>query len=110
MVAASSQEKTVEEIELYALNFMSKSQPGHDIQIHTMDPMYDMDDNITGYYVTFIRDGIPAGYILISFLHAGSPVVELSLDGLGIMENASKTRMFTDTEKNTVYRTGSDLC
>lgn len=99
VVAASSQEKTVEEIELYALNFMSKSQPGHDIQINTMDPMYDMDDNITGYYVTFIRDGIPAGYILISFLHAGSPVVELSLDGLGIKENAGKARMFTDTEK-----------
>ena len=99
VVAANAGEKTVDEIELYSLKFMRKSQPGHDIQIHTIDPMYDIDDNITGYYVTFIRDGIPAGYILISFLHAGSPVVELSLDGLGIKENASKARMFTDTGK-----------
>ena len=59
---------------------MQGSQPEHDVRVLGMCPLYGLDDNLTGYYVLFLRDGEPNGYLLISFLHVGTPVVDLAFD------------------------------
>lgn len=81
MVLHNATEKTEEEINEYALNFMRKSQQDNGIQIDIMDSLYDLDDNLTGYYITFEKQGDSAGYVLISFLHSGAPIVDLSFEG-----------------------------
>lgn len=96
IVSASSTEKSQEEVEEYALSFMQGSQPEHDIKVLDMYPLYGMDDKLTGYYVLFLTDGEPNGYILISFLHEGCPVVELAFEGLGIFENLEESQLNTN--------------
>lgn len=81
IVQNSATEKTEEEVEEYAVNFMRGSQQDYDIQISTTEPLYDLEDNLTGYYITFAKNGDSKGYIIISFLHSGTPVVDMSFDG-----------------------------
>lgn len=71
-----------------------------------MCPLYELDEKLTGYYVLFLRDGEPSGYILISFLHVGTPVVDLAFDDLDIFDDIQDVQMYADTEK--VKYLGSD--
>lgn len=56
------------------------------MEISEFIPLYDLEDNETGYYLTFSKDGAAAGYILLSLLTTGSPVVEFSFDGSGPLD------------------------
>lgn len=99
IISVSAAEKSEEEIREYALRFMQGSQPEHDVRVLGMCPLYGLDDNLTGYYVLFLRDGEPNGYLLISFLHVGTPVVDLAFDGLGIFDDTQDVQMYTNTER-----------
>lgn len=98
IIENSSTEKTVSEIQQYALSFMQNSQPDHDIKVMSTYPLYGMDDNITGYYITFYRDDVPNGFVLISFLHTGTPIVTCSFEGLGIIENVENSWRYLYTD------------
>ena len=100
IVSVGANEKTQEEVEQYALDFMQGSQPENSIEVLYSCPMYGMDNSLTGYYVTFLRDGVPNGYTLISFLHSGSPIVEFSFEGQGI---------FTDIENPSLYINSNEV-
>lgn len=77
--------------------------------------MSDGNGSDTGYYVSFTSDGTPAGYVILSLLTEGSPVVEFSFDGTGPIEEASVSTMSKanaalycrDIRKETIY-TGAD--
>lgn len=79
-------EMTQADIAQYALNYMQESQQDHSLEISEFIPLYDLEDNETGYYLTFSKDGAAAGYILLSLLTTGSPVVEFSFDGSGPLD------------------------
>lgn len=49
----SSENPTVEEIQEYALYFMQNSQEDFAIEINEFFPMYSVENEVTGYYVTF---------------------------------------------------------
>lgn len=85
--SATENSSNIPFIEEYALNFMRTSQNDDDIELLTVKEMYDLDDNITGYYVLFQKDATPAGYVLISMLVEGNPVVDFALEGAGIFES-----------------------
>ena len=106
VISVSTSEKSEEEIEEYALHFMQGAQPEREIKVLGMCPLYELDEKLTGYYVLFLRDGEPSGYILISFLHVGTPVVDLAFDGLDIFDDIQDVQMYADTEK--VKYLGSD--
>ena len=99
VISESASEKSEEEIEEYAFCFMQGAQPEHEIRVLGMCPLYGLDEKLTGYYVLFLRDGEPSGYVLISFLHVGTPVVDLAFDGLGIFDNIQDIQMYADTER-----------
>lgn len=106
IVSISANEKSQEEIEDYALDFMQGSQPENSMRILFSCPMYGMDNSLTGYYITFLRDGVPNGYTLISFLHTGSPIVEFSFEGLGIFTNIENPSFYVNS--NAVKYIGPD--
>lgn len=64
--SASTLEMTQADIAQYALNYMQESQQDHSLEISEFIPLYDLEDNETGYYLTFSKDGAAAGYILLS--------------------------------------------
>lgn len=106
IVSANASEKSIEEVEEYALSFMQKSQPGFDIKVLSICPLYGLNNEITGYYVLFLRNEPPNGYLLISFLHEGEPVVELAFEGLGIFDGSESFR--TNLDKAQIKYLGSD--
>ena len=106
IVVESSSEKNQAEVEAYALSFMQESQPDNDIRLLGTCPPYGMDDKLTGYYIMFLRDGEPNGYVLISFLHVGNPIVTLAFEGLGIFEDVQNLQVYTS--QNCVKYIGPD--
>lgn len=91
----------------YALNFMTEAQNNHSLKIKDFIPLYLNNEQISGYYVTFCDKDVPAGYVLLSLLTEGSPVVEFSLEGSGPLEIAEASNQlsavkFTDESLNIV--------
>lgn len=93
----SPAEITNAEIARYALNYMRESQQDHSLEISNFIPLYDLEDNETGYYLTFSKNGVDAGYILLSLLTIGSPVVEFSFEGNGPLNVSSSPSQATTT-------------
>ena len=85
-IIESETEPSEAQIMQYALNYMRESQNNQSIEISEFIPLFGLDEETTGYYVTFNVDGLPAGYLLISLLTSGCPVVELSFEGAGLLE------------------------
>lgn len=56
------------------------------VTVKSIEELYDFDDNITGYCISFENDGSPSGYVVISRLSQDSPIVEFSLEGKSITE------------------------
>ena len=104
--SATENSSNIPFIEEYALNFMRTSQNDDDIELLTVKEMYDLDDNITGYYVLFQKDATPAGYVLISMLVEGNPVVDFALEGAGIFES-NNNALLGKAQAKLVY-TGPD--
>lgn len=73
----------------YALYFMSNSQAGRTLEVSDFLHLTDGNGQTTGYYITFTSHGTPAGYIILSLLTVGSPVVEFSFEGRGPIEASS---------------------
>lgn len=85
--AAASESKrnipTDAEVETYAWNFMAASMESSEIEICDFIHLYSADDQLTGYYVTFENNSIPAGYMIISLVSGEFPIVEFSFEGEG---------------------------
>lgn len=87
-------------IEAYALDFMRQSLSDNSISVNEFLPLYDLDDNVTGYYVTFDKSGDDAGYVLISLLAKGCPIVEFNFEGAGplsVVEQVPLTASLSST-------------
>lgn len=94
----------------YALDFMRDSQGNNDLAIADFIPLYGLEEELTGYYVTFENGVNPAGYLLISLLTSGCPVVELSFEGTGPVEVTPMESMNLSTvhSSNHIIYTGPD--
>lgn len=79
-------DKSIAEIIEYGTAFMEDSQPEKSITLTHTIPMYDLSNNVTGYYLIFQDNGVDAGYILVSLLEEGSPIAEFSFEGKGPIE------------------------
>ena len=66
------------EVQAYASNFMTASQKNDNIGINEFIHLYSPDGTLTGYYVTFINNEDPAGYVLLSLISDEDPIVEFS--------------------------------
>lgn len=99
--------ENVDIVKDYALNFMQTSQKSDRIDVDSIEEMYDLNGAITGYYVVFVKDNTPAGYMVISLLTEGNPVVDFSLEGKGIYE-MDELKSSTDGDKNKLIYTGPD--
>ena len=111
-IIESETEPSEAQIMQYALNYMRESQNNQSIEISEFIPLFGLDEETTGYYVTFNVDGLPAGYLLISLLTSGCPVVELSFEGAGLleatMEQATQMSMSAKAEERKLIYTGPD--
>lgn len=85
----STLEMTQADVARYALSYMQESQQDHSLEISEFIPLYDLENNETGYYLTFSKDGAAAGYILLSLFTTGSPVVEFSFEGSGPLSTST---------------------
>jgi hypothetical protein len=99
-VGKSNVTMTENDIRQYALNFMQNSQHNDAIMIKEFTPLYDPLNNTTGYYVTYSNEGNDAGYLLLSLITNGSPVVEFSFDGSGPIQDSGATSVTNSTESN----------
>lgn len=77
------------EVQNYALNFMTTSQNNENITIDDFIHLYDTTDQLTGYYVTFTDNGTPAGYVLLSLISDADPIVEFAFEGSGPLSTNS---------------------
>lgn len=96
----------------YALNFMSESQDNDNLAIKDFTRLYLEDGQISGYYVTFRDRTSCAGYVLLSLLTEGTPVVEFAFEGEGPLGDAElqmnslsgvNKPLNIDEEKNILY-------
>lgn len=78
-----------EDIINYALHFMSASQADRKLDVSNFIHLTDGNGQDTGYYISFSSNGIAAGYLILSLLTEGSPVVEFSFEGYGPIETAN---------------------
>lgn len=71
------------DVQDYALHFMTTSQENTSISIKNFIHLYNYDGQLTGYYITFSDQNMPAGYMLLSLISGEDPVVEFSFEGSG---------------------------
>ena len=91
--AANVSEMTVQEASEYvALPFMQNSLD-EDVEISATTPLYDLENNISAYCVSFELNGNPNGYVLISLIHPENPIVEFSFEGIGLVETITDKRI-----------------
>ena len=64
---------------------MQTSQEDSSIEIDDFVRLYGTDGMITGYYITFQKDGQPAGYTLLSLVSGEDPLVEFSFESNGVL-------------------------
>lgn len=73
-----------------ALNHIRSFSGDATLEVRRVDSMYDLEDNITGYCVSFKKkhnnDFVPSGYVVISKLEAENPIVEFSPEGASLTE------------------------
>lgn len=74
---------TESEIAEAALNYMQRSQNSQTITIDRIQPFVDLDGMPSAYCVSFNDNNRPAGFLLLSLLVSGDPVVELAFEGHG---------------------------
>lgn len=106
--AKNEKEISINFIEQYALHFMRESQEKDSIEVDGIFPLYGVDNEITGYYVTFSDRSKESGYIVISLLTSGCPVVELSFEGHGRLIEVIKERKKQIKNINNILYTGPD--
>ncbi len=83
------------EVQAYASNFMTASQKNDNIGINEFIHLYSPDGTLTGYYVTFINNEDPAGYVLLSLISGEDPIVEFSFEGTGPITSAETEAVAT---------------
>lgn len=107
------------EVQDYALHFMTASQETTSISIKDFIHLYNHDGQLTGYYITFSNQNMPAGYMLLSLISGEDPVVEFSFEGAGPLslsmasyEAVSGTNSIangTDPSKNIIFTGAGEL-
>lgn len=95
--------------EQVALSFMrnSLSKP---VEIAETTPFYDLNNNVTAYHISFLLNGIPSGYVLISLINLDNPIVEFSFEGSGLVSTIAKSRIQTQANTadfNNIYFLGA---
>lgn len=73
----------LQEIENYALKYMRQAQNSETISVDCVQPFRDLDGNLTAYCVSFNDTDRAAGFLFLSLLVNGDPVVALGFDGHG---------------------------
>lgn len=106
VVSAKSQEQLTV-VNEYALSFMRESAKNDGIVLHETKTMYDFEKNVTGYYVTFSEKEKEAGYLVISMMTEGNPVVEISFSSWGALYNKSDKNDFFNGDEM-IYYLGPD--
>lgn len=84
VLASSHSSMTVQEAAEYvALSFMQDSL-NEDVEISETTPFFDLNNNVSAYCVSFEINEKPRGYVLISLIHPGNPIVEFAFEGAGL--------------------------
>ena len=104
---SANQDVSEEAVRKYALDFMRNSQEKDTLEISDFIVMYGVNDEQTGYYVTFSENKKESGYMILSLLTSGSPVVEFSFNGKGILMDVMEERGCKEEVRNILY-TGPD--
>lgn len=106
--AENGKEISIGFIEQYAIHFMRGSQEKDTIEVDRLFPLYGVNNEITGYYVTFTDSGVESGYMVISMLTTGSPVVEFSFEGQGRLMEVLNKRKTQGSDFDGILYTGPD--
>jgi hypothetical protein len=69
----------------YALMFMRCSLGKDSVEVKNVYTLYDLYDNETGYYVSFVDDESDSGYVLINKFTTDDPIAEFSFEGSGAL-------------------------
>ena len=90
-----------------ALEFMRKSQNDALIEIDCIQPYCDFEGNTTAYCVSFNNGNTEAGYVLISLITYGSPIVDFAFEGHGpnayVKAQTRSENIQNDKENNYIY-------
>ena len=97
-----NQYPTDEQASSYALHFMQTSQEDSSIEIDDFVRLYGTDGMITGYYITFQKDGQPAGYTLLSLVSGEDPLVEFSFESNGVLGEQLEQEMQANSMDETI--------
>lgn len=96
-----------------ALSFMRNSLGKEtDIEIQNTTPFYDLDGKVTAYCVSFLRDSKPGGYVLISLITSGDPIVEFSFEGPSIADVIQEDSIMNISRSNAdtpIYYLGPEM-
>lgn len=106
--AVTEKEISTDFVEQYALHFMRESQEKNTIQVDELFPLYGVNNEITGYYVSFSDRGKESGYMVISLLTTGSPVVEFSFEGQGRLMEVLNERNIQSNKCDGILYAGPD--
>ena len=71
-------EITEDDLRVYALNFAAEFFPGNNFDVQDYIPVYDEDDIIIGYSLSYYDGNTPYGYITLNFTKT-NPVVDFAL-------------------------------
>ncbi len=82
-----AQEEATDEIDIEkmmtdaALDWAETFQPDIEYQIREVIPVYNVNDVIASYYITYIKENAPAGYIVLTIEDEAIEVLEFSFEG-----------------------------
>lgn len=103
---ANSQIPDMDEVESYALDYMKRAQNSETITVDRIQPFVDLNNNPTAYCISFNDAGRTAGFLFLSLLANGDPVVALGFDGHGPNDNiekASGLRAMQTSDEDYIY-------
>ena len=95
-------------VEYVACSFMRNSYD-KDFRVRETTEFVDFQGNITAYHVALSINDKPCGYVLISLLTEGDPIVEFSYEGDGLVDTISKTIPECNSIDNPLVYLGPDL-
>ena len=64
-----------------ALNWAETFQPETKYQIGEVIPIYNGNDVIISYYITYLENGFPSGYVVLTIQEEAIEVLEFSFEG-----------------------------
>ena len=85
VIHAEEEKQSVDEIKKImaeaALNWAETFQPETKYQIGEVIPIYNGNDVIISYYITYLENGFPSGYVVLTIQEEAIEVLEFSFEG-----------------------------